>query len=219
MLWPLLCIDNFFDDPDSIVEYANKQEYAPNFYPGLRTQSLHHTDNEFFIWVNEKILSLLYPNDYKKLFWRTATHFQKVPQGLEHDGWVHQDENEFTCIVYLSKHKNCGTSIFTPIDQYSKALNDQVEKVNYFQNYKEYKDLEKLKDTKDLNNSKFDESIIIKSKYNRLVLFDARSYHAAQPYIGTTTEDRLTLISFFHGVQYNIGECNLKYPISEMRRI
>ena len=35
MIWPNLCVDNFFEDPDKIVNYANSLDFfkpeAPNY--------------------------------------------------------------------------------------------------------------------------------------------------------------------------------------------
>lgn len=220
MLYPFLCVDNFFNDPDEIVEYSKKFKYeSSQNYPGKRTESLHVLDMDFYLWVNDKILSVLYPNDHNNLYYRAGTHFQTVPSGLEHDGWVHYDDCEFTCIIYLNKNKNCGTSIFSPIQQHYRC-DEQKGKSLYYQDPTSYLNVNSLKDEKKQNNDKFEESIIVKSKYNRMILFDGFMFHAADPFLDQhSTEDRLTLISFFFGVQFKAGERNLKYPISQMRRI
>ena len=44
MTYPITIIDNFFDDPDAIVELANSLDYyAPETgnWPGVRTKRLH----------------------------------------------------------------------------------------------------------------------------------------------------------------------------------
>lgn len=217
MLWPFMCVDNFFDRPDEIVEYSKNLEYKNYRYPGGRSSCLSEIDSEFYVWINKKILTLLYPNDKNKLFFRAATHFQKVSPGLEYDGWVHNDDCEFTCIIYLSKHTDCGTSMFIPKNQFV-ICDDQEEKVKYFNDPKRYQDTEHLSSLKENNNAKFEESISVKSKYNRMIIFDGSMYHAALPHM-TGNEDRLTLISFVRGVQSGHPELNLKYPVSEMRRI
>jgi hypothetical protein len=217
MLWPFLSIDNFFNDPDEIVEYAKNLEYKQHVYPGGRSDCLSTIDPDFYVWINKKILTLLYPNDKEKLYFKAATHFQKVSPGLEYDGWVHSDKAEFTCIIYLSKQNSCGTSMFVPKQQFYKS-NDQEEKHSYFKDPNGYKNLELLKKLKEDNNEKFEESINVNSKYNRMVMFDGSMYHAAQPYL-SGEDDRITLISFVYTVQSAHADLNLKYPISEMRRI
>jgi hypothetical protein len=217
MLWPFLCVDNFFNDPDEIVEYSKNLEYKKHHFPGGRTDCLSTIDPDFYVWINKKILTVLYPNDKEKLYFKAATHFQKVSSGLECDGWVHNDKAEFTCIIYLSKQNNCGTSIFSPKKQ-SYEINDQEEKVSYFKDPNGYTNVELLKKLKEENNQKFDESIRVNSKYNRMIIFDGSVYHAAHPYLDGD-DDRITLISFVHTVQSGHADLNLKYPISEMRRV
>ena len=52
MMYPTVTvIDNFFKDPDSIVEIANNLEFYPNSdgaWPGRRTKLLHEVEPEFF---------------------------------------------------------------------------------------------------------------------------------------------------------------------------
>ena len=59
------------------------------------------------------------------------------------------------------------------------------------------------------NNDQFEETINIKSKFNRFIMFDAAQFHAAQKFTeNNVAEDRLTLIGFFNniyfpGIKYN----------------
>jgi hypothetical protein len=215
MLWPFFCIDNFFDNPDEIVEYAKSLPYAPCHNPGTRTVSLNELDEEFFFWINKKILSVLYPMNYNELAYNATTLFAKVPPNLVHDGWVHEDSCEFSSIIYLSKQTDCGTSIFSPKKSHLKKYQNQDRKAEYFVDESKTDGLADLKKT---NNENFEESIIVKPKYNRLIIFDGKMPHAAQPYMSAdTTEDRLTLNSFFNSITNTSG--TLKYHGAEMRRV
>jgi hypothetical protein len=215
MNWPLVCVDNFFDDPSKIVEYADTLEYqAEKWNPGIRTPSLHVINNDFFVWVNKKILALFYPNQIDYISWTAHTCFVKVPPNLYHDGWVHTDQAEFTAIIYLSDLKNCGTTIFDPITSYTSLKNTDA-KISYFKDQTSQTDVAEKKLE---NNENFEESIIIKSKFNRLVIFDSSRLHAAVPYISDSHEQRLTMITNMKMVQSST-EHQLKFPISEMRRI
>ena len=60
-------------------------------------------------------------------------------------------------------------------------------------------------------------TINIKGIYNRLVLFDGASHHAA--HINNTGEDRLTLICFFEKLTLNSSNKQLKYMIPTSRKI
>ena len=63
-------IDNFFEDPDKIVKWANTLSYKKDIkkrWPGKRCCvceiALHNEDNNFVKKFIEKILSIKYPNN------------------------------------------------------------------------------------------------------------------------------------------------------------
>jgi len=222
MIWPNLCVDNFFQEPDKVVEFANSLKFANldgHNYPGKRTQFMHSINYEFFEFSTLKILSLLYPNEYKNLKWSAHQNFQKVPANLKFDSWVHTDEQyEFTCIIYLSKFLNCGTSIYHPKNSYGYIKNTK-EKDEFFKHRDPKKILQTERAYKE-NNSSFEETIRFNSKYNRLVLFDGANYHSSNEFKHEDNkEERLTLITFFKKVEYANEEENLKKPVTTMRRI
>jgi hypothetical protein len=201
MMWPTLCVDNFFDEPDKIIKLSDKLKYeSSNVYPGKRSIKLHEQYPEFFNWVSNKIISVLYPVEWQNISWYNTAYFQKIPSGLKNDGWIHQDpSNEFTAIIYLSKDIEVGTSIYLPNDFYKKS-----------------KTKGSIKD-RDLHNSKFKETINIKGIYNRLVILDSHSYHAA--HINNSEKERLTLICFFSNIRSSIENRQLKYIIPTLKRI
>ena len=48
MTFPVTIVDNFFDDPDAIVEVANNLKYfnpQGGHWPGTRTKNLHIDDS------------------------------------------------------------------------------------------------------------------------------------------------------------------------------
>jgi hypothetical protein len=221
MIWPNLCVDNFFQEPDKVVEFANSLTFTKpekSNYPGKRSQLLYLINTEFFEFSTLKILSLLYPTECKKLSWNATQYFQKIPANLKYDGWVHTDEQyEFTCIIYLSKFLNCGTSIYHPKNSYGYIRNVK-EKDEYFTN-NDPKTYSKIEKAKKENNNSFEETIRFNSKYNRLILFDGANYHSSNVFNHENNdEERLTLITFFKKVNYVNGE-NLNKPITTMRRI
>jgi len=215
MLWPFFCVDNFFDNPDEIVDYANTLDFLPCKNPGTRTDALNYVNEEFFSWINKKILSVLYPMNYKDIAYNATTMFCKVPPNLEHDGWIHEDNCEFSCIIYLSNQKDCGTTIFSPKQQHLKKYENQEKKAQYFV---DQTITDGVAEQKQKNNERFEESIIVNPKYNRLIIFDGKMSHAAQTYMSSTsTQPRLTLNSFFNNLTSTDGA--LKYHGAEMRRI
>ena len=62
MLFPTLCIDNFFPNPDKILKLAQSLEFnRVDAIPGYRSAPLHEIDYELYNHVNLKIAAALYP--------------------------------------------------------------------------------------------------------------------------------------------------------------
>ncbi len=220
MIWPNICVDNFFDNPENIIQFSNSLQYFPNLKsPGVQSKPLHEINNNFFSYVNLKILSILYPNNYLDLHFNALSYFVKVPPNLEGDGWVHHDGEIFqmTSIVYLSKNINAGTSIYKLKKEWERHDNNKV-KHKHFENIHNNIINKKINDYRDLNNSFYEKTIEYKAIYNRLISFDSSSFHAAEPYKNkNSNEERLTLISFFKNICYAEDKM-LRYPLTELKR-
>jgi hypothetical protein len=216
MIWPSIIVDNFFDDPNKILEISKKLSFAKDNagrWPGERTTCNSQTDKNFYNWLNYKIVRLLYPMNHEQMTWTCSQYFQKVNGNFyKNEGWIHSDAPwEFTAIIYLSKHKNCGTSLFTKKKFFNNSLHiDKKENI-----YKKGDIKNELKYLKE-NNDLFESSLTVDSKFNRLFLFDSNQYHAANNFKDKDheNEERLTLITFFYSLTAN----GIKYPIPEMKR-
>ena len=200
MLTPTIILDNFFKNPNKIVEFSKTLEFKENEngeWPGERTENLSKINHELFCDINCKFLNLLYPIDCSTRF-IADTRFQKISNVYKLPGWVHSDNGFFTFIVYLSNHKECGTSFYEPKDILTEEINVNQKHESYKnKNFSNGTFLKK-------NNSRFVETINIKSRFNRLIGFDSFQVHAAQKFIEEgITEDRLTLISFINKVEGN----------------
>lgn len=202
MLIPTLVFDNFFKNPNLITEYAYGLEYkkaSGGEWPGGRTKPLHEINEELFLEIGTKILKLLWPSSYENIQYQARCYFQKISKEYINEGWIHRDPTVLTAIIYLSKHEKCGTSIF---EQKTVNLfkNSNIKKDVYV-NKKFNKEEKYLKE----NNSNFEETISIKSRYNRIIIFDSQQIHAAQKFREKDVEeDRLTLVMFFSKI-YGLG--------------
>lgn len=215
MLWPTICLDNFFDETNKILKFANSLEYnssSSGKWPGKRTAPLHQIDKFFFELFAKKVLSVLYPINFEEISYNLELYFQKISQEYINEGWIHDDHHaEFTSIVYLSDHKECGTSFFDTKTVCASYKNID-SKIESYKNKNFIKEQNKLKE----NNIQFEETITIKSKFNRLIIFDGGQLHGAKNFIdGNIKEDRLTLVGFFH----NINLSNIKYNGIQHKRI
>jgi len=214
MVYPTIVIDNFFKNTEVILNLANSLKYKKDVdgkYPGERTQPLHLENYNFFNYINNKILAVAHPNDYKQINYTSKTFFQKISgKRYPHQGWVHKDDDSITAIVYLSNHKNCGTSLW--VRKKFGGNDDPGSKKEHFN----------LKDTFDKNsinylkqsNDMFEKTLTIDSRFNRLMLFDSNQFHSANNFLDPNiSDDRLTLISFISNIYKE--NCVLKHSINE----
>jgi|TARA_R100001460_G_scaffold54441_1_gene93612 hypothetical protein len=223
MIYPTIIIDNFFTDPDEVrkigLELPKPDNY--NLYPGVRTKPLHESRLDFFNWSTNKIAAAMFqhqPHD-QKIEFNAYQSFQAIkPNPNEGMGWIHNDNDyEFTAIVYMSKHKNCGTSFyrreqgFFPF-QDPNHVNNNTIKQEYYGSDKKYD--ARYKKARDGNNRGYEKTLQVDSIYNRLLIFDSYQYHGVENfYDPENKEDRLTLITFFKDIKgYN------RAPVPNVRR-
>ena len=109
------------------------------------------------------------------------------------DGWVHHDGDGslMTAIIFLTPGFSSGTSIYKSKNpatyNISKYLNDKTESIKN----------KVPSNSKELHNNNFEETVSVKGKYNRMVLFDSHLFHAAHQFFGDTKDNsRLTLVVF-----------------------
>jgi hypothetical protein len=216
MIWPTVIVDNFFDNPHEIIKASKNFTFKKDLegrWPGERSDDISILDNKMFNWINYKIVRLLYPMDHQKMSWKAIQYFQKVDGNIYNtEGWVHSDSPmEFTVIIYLSNHKNCGTSLFDKTTFFNSVSHLKEKQEMYLK-----KDMKNgLKNLKK-NNEKFEKKLTINSRFNRLVLFDSNQFHAADSFKEEKyeNEERFTLITFFS----SLNSEDIKYPITEMKR-
>jgi len=217
MIWPTFCIDNFFQNADAIVDYANNLEFKSNngAFPGTRTEAIHEIDNYFFSSTTKKILACLYPNEIESnLQWTALQYFQKIdPKKYATEGFIHQDlDAEFTSIIYLNE-TNSNTCIYRrikePIKNESK-IKYKAYKGQISQKSKTFKNALKR------NNQFFEKTIEFKAIKNRMILFDGGCDHGVESF-GNKNEPRLTLITFFERI-IRTDNKSLKYHANECRK-
>ena len=220
-MYPTYIVDNFFDNPEAIVELANSLPF-PNEeanYPGARTNFLHDTHPAFFSWSGLRMLSTIFPDG--KINFKAQAVFQKVSKNLSEVDFIHQDfDNKLTAIVYLNKNGTNGTSLFKPKTFIPFKLKDS-EKYNYYKSPEKYKGnkLKKLQIEKETLRKEFDETVSVDGIYNRLLMFDGYQYHSQHP--NTKEEERLTYMFFFTNIEsWNAREPSVETnkPLEIMRK-
>jgi hypothetical protein len=199
---PLTIVDDFFDDPNAIRNFALSQEFSPDptgQWPGVRTQSLHLIDNDIFDIFTKKYFSLFFP--VEKIGWSVDARFQKIGKHYG-EGWAHNDVGPIiTGIVYLNPTPapNSGTVLLDKRSLRSNSrLNDkQTDKIAFYKNQASKEEVELFRQR---NNNEFTDSVIVNAKYNRLVTFDSHLIHKAQDFYGDNNDERLTLVFFVQDV-------------------
>jgi hypothetical protein len=224
MLFPTVtCVDNFFDDPDAVVEKSKQFEYrVNNVSAGSRSIPLHAIDYEFFNWVNSKIVTIFYPNFSQNLSFHASTHFDKVKKS-DHDNWVHCDsDTKFAAIIFLNKEGTAGTSIYKKKGFHHNIIQKSSGyKYEYFEKGHQMnkKELNKIKKEKEKNNDYFEKTFHFEGLYNRLIVFDANCFHSFNSMTKNQKKERLTLISFFQDIKIDKDNEYIEFPIPKMRTV
>jgi len=209
---PATIIDDFFEDPMAVREFALQQEYhneSGGRWPGKRSGLLHEINPELFKLVVDKVIRIYYPNE--ELFQHfTTMSFQLIDKSFG-EGWVHCDiDSLVTGIIYLNPNntQSSGTSLYTAKTPGARPIHLET-KENFYKGSVANADAERIE-----SNSQFEETVTVKNKFNRLFLFDSHIYHAAHEYTGDSLEtDRLTLVFFINRLAIN------KYPLERVRTL
>ena len=208
---PTTVVDDFFDDPYMVTDFAKSQTYIRDEYnqwPGERTDSIHILNPVFFSNTINKFLSIFYPNNVN-VEWSGFGFFQRISD-IYDQGWVHVDGTLVTGIVYLNEHYNrdAGTTIYQPniLGEQMLHIDKRTEAIKFPEKSKEYKNF------REENEKQFDESIVLKNKFNRLVAFDSHLYHAGNDF-STDQEDRLTMVFFLDKIYTD------NFPLQRTKRL
>ena len=211
LIIPTTIIDGFFNDPDAVKEFALKQEFLidpQNKWPGKRSKPLHEINPDLFQYVHNKFFSMFYPDKINTSYSYLATsHFQLIDSNYK-AGWIHFDETFITIIIYLNKNPNkeAGTIIYSQKNEGLGTIhNDKKQAL-----FKGDIDEDEGSKYRIENNDRFQEEIVVKNKFNRLLAFDSNLPHGVQDF--SNDEPRLTLVSFVTNLQAK------NYPMHSLHR-
>jgi hypothetical protein len=210
--YPSVVMDNFYNNADEIRQYALSQKFfhAENsVHPGKRTKSLFDIDKEFNSFCIGKFLSLFYDLDHTEIKWNAETRFQLIepyhndPNHILNKSFIHTDGNCLIAgVVYLNPEPNCdsGTSFYTP----NKSLglidtNNAIRKIYYNNRTQEEQYIKELEH----NHKNFNETVIVKNVYNRIVAYDSNVFHTSTS-VHAGNEPRLTQVFFIFDININL---------------
>jgi hypothetical protein len=175
-------IDNFYDNPDEVREFALGQYYWDDEgYVGMRTRKQFEVEGikeRFEKIMNSKITKW---NDYG-MNGRFQSNIAGSPTAH------HCDSQQWAAMIYLTPNApfSAGTRIIA--NKKNKIYhNEQGEVLDFFPNQKTFTD-----------GTLFETVDMIGNVYNRLAIFDAGSLHCAGDYFGwDIASGRLWQMFFF----------------------
>ena len=218
--YPITLINNFYEDPLKIRNFALKQKFTfrheisndSPVYPGSRTKDLFDLDQNLYHKICEKFASIFHNFAHDQIRWSIATSFQSVTEDYEY-GIIHQDTNTvFAGVLFLTPDAplNSGTSLFKANNHFNeeKYINALKDNDNRFKN----------KQPIDSSyHNMFDEIVTVNNVFNSLIIYEGQHYHAANKFFGNTLEtSRLTQVFFVNRVDAKAGTT---FPILRSKQI
>jgi hypothetical protein len=210
VLFPSVCIDNFYQDPTAVRNFALSQTFdGPDNtignYPGARSDMIYEINPQFFNNFCNRLLSTFFDLSLCSRFkWNIESYFQLIHPYSDPDlnkAWVHNDDEAiFGGLIYLDPDAdpNTGTSIgeidFSKVDPAQYADNQEIRKNFYTGQLTSPEDFAEYKRRINLNNDCYTITAEFKNKFNRLVCFDGNQAHKAS--LGNGTKPRLTQVFF-----------------------
>jgi hypothetical protein len=196
---PVTVVDNFYNDPYSIREYALSQQFTrcpTGHWPGIRSNSLHNLNHNMDQEFMQRVLCLFFDLQTDVLSANFDINFHLTDESYE-EGWVHRDDGTtFAGVVYLTPDApvNCGTSLYSRIGPDNEGF-DMSEKFKFYN--KEPIDIDNYRTARDKHNGQFVKTLDIGNVFNRLVVYPGNIYHRESKFFGNTADNsRLTQVFF-----------------------
>jgi len=149
MNYQTIVVDNFFENPYSIIEYSKKNLFIPpnkkdpeQKWLGTRSTNLHSTNKKLFEFIVSKVLSFYFDVSKNDIIYNAKVYFHKS-KNLKYDkkSLIHKDYGPHIAgLIYLNKNNdiNTGTTIY---------------------------------------DDKLNESLIVSNKFNSMICYDAKKLH------------------------------------------
>ena len=201
--FPALCVDGFYENPDDIRDYALSLQYEKaklGNHPGKRTQYLNKLNPKLFNMFVRKIGYLFYdftsPVEMEiQTCFAITERYDENPTSCKNIGWIHQDNldninYDVAGLVYLTPdiEVTSGTSVYRLTND--KFIDYGDARIPY---YKDGIDID-YDESLRKNNEQFEQVMRFGNVYNRLVIYDANLFHAAD--CMHTKNPRLTQLFF-----------------------
>lgn len=202
MYYPTTFVDNVFENPDAVREYALQQEYNTDNihtdYPGVRSRPIAELNSRLDKQIISTILNQYYDLQTTDVNAIWSSYFQIVPKENSDTGLIHRDHKvTLSAITYLNKEvSGWGTSLWHPT------------KVDPLDNVSEEYIAEKFKTKNDTSWNDFIEEkksyykqiLSVDNVYNNMIIFSGHRAHKADLHNPVASEDRLTIVTFIDSI-------------------
>ena len=197
MVPALFVIDDFLRNAEEVRKQALSMTYAVGGrYPGLNsTQKLR-------IEGLDEVVSQLVRTPLKAPWTDDFSHgsCRVALASDEQEARIHIDESHWSGILYLSRQEDCqgGTEFFRHKPTNTDRLPMDKESLKTA-GYASYEELQKeILDKDALDRSKWEHTMTVPMRFNRLVLLQPHYWHTAGPGFGDSLENgRLIYLMFF----------------------
>jgi hypothetical protein len=190
-------IDDFLRNPEEVRAQALSLDYAVGGrYPGLNSvQKLR-------IEGLDQVISTLVREPVRAPWTKDFSHgsCRVALASDDQEARIHIDQSHWSGILYLSRPEDCagGTEFF----RHKRTNTDRVpmdEQQLKATGYASYEELQKdILDKDALDRSKWEHTMTVPMRFNRLVLLQPHYWHTAGPGFGDTLENgRLIYLMFF----------------------
>ena len=208
-------------------------------WPGIRSPMLWEIDNDLTQRIIEKVMSCYFNLDLEEISWNFCDmqfqlmhSYDKDKNNIKNKGWIHRDGSwELAGLIYLTPdiERDSGTSLFNiKSDKTFEEMGycpkcgywDETGRNNINKAAEARKPLysgdpvnyEELKEKWEEHRSYFIEKVRFENIYNRLIMYDAREWHAGNSYY-SAKDNRMLLIFFIGGINTK------KWPLQRINKI
>lgn len=213
--FPVTVVDDFFDDPIEVKNFAESVEYnvpGETNHPGVVSKNkISDLHLQMANWIQNKVMRIFYHPE-SDLGWNIDMEFQKIsPYNFDNQfhilnrGIPHIDSTAnvifLAGLIYLNENPSpdTGTSIFCKKKGCQFYMVPE-ELIQLSRKYHSISDSTEFVCAAEKHLSMFDETVRIQAKFNRLVIYSADDYHAQTTYGVKGGPDRLTLRFFISNI-------------------
>jgi hypothetical protein len=191
-------IDNFYNDPDSLVSFIStldKEKQSGGNYAGLMTEMTFFNNDH--VQLFERITcDKVQPGTPLNGKFRFSREDDKFKQNIHFD---YGDNLIWAGVIYLSKDHPAsvpGTEFWIHNETQLEAIPLTTEGINDH-GWKDANDLKNFLETDGMDESKWTKTLSIPYKYNRLVLFRPWMFHSPGKAFGNDFSDCRIIQTFF----------------------